>query len=245
MAIVVAVSAAAGTNNLAPGPSATNATGTSTNPVHRSNADASNLPTLEVDQALMVTVELDFGGKPPSIAQGLGEIERRYAPDDGQGRTFAIIEAYGEPTTNGLLHISIHVSAEKPGIATMIFRRTGEVLWRNRIVPATGHPTSSFAGNNLFIMIGDAQGKPFMVDGSKGAASILDAKLRDSNVTVRDFWPDGTEREATFFYSACGCPVKVTAVRVGDKTARTRELPVIFPDDPQAVKAISRLMGWE
>jgi len=67
--------------------------------------------------AVMVTVELDFGAKPPSIAQALHEIERRYEPDDGQGRTFAIIEAYGEPTTDGKLHISMHVSAEKPASA--------------------------------------------------------------------------------------------------------------------------------
>ena len=203
-----------------------------------------SLPTLEVAQAIMVTVELDFGAKPPSVAQALREIERRYEPDDGQGRTFAIIEAYGEPTADGKLHISMHVSAEKPGVGALVFRRTGESLWKTRIVPATHPPESSFAGKQLFIMLDDEKGKSFLLDGSKGANSIVDAVIRDTGMPVLDFWPEGAERQATFFYSACGCPVKVLARRVRDKTVRTKELPVIFPDDPEVVATISRLMGW-
>jgi hypothetical protein len=203
-----------------------------------------SLPTLEVAQAIMVTVELDFGAKPPSLAQALREIERRYEPDDGQGRTFAIIEAYGEPTTDGKLHISMHVSAEKPGLGALVFRRTGENLWKTRIVPATHPPESSFAGKQLFIMLDNEQGKSFLLNGSKGANSILDVVIRDTGMPVLDFWPEGAERQVTFFYSACGCPVKVLARRVGDKTVRTKELPVIFPDDPAVVTTISRLMGW-
>jgi hypothetical protein len=199
---------------------------------------------LEVAQAVMVTVELDFGAKPPNIAQALREIERRYEPDDGKGRTFAIIEAYGEPTADGKLHISMHVSAEKPGIGTLVFRRTGECLWKTRIVPATHPPESSFAGKQLFIMLDDEKGKSFLLDGSKGANSILDVVIRDTGMPVLDFWPEGAERQVSFFYSACGCPVKVSARRVRDKIVRTKELPVIFPDDPEVVSAISRLMGW-
>ncbi len=199
---------------------------------------------MEVAQAIMVTVELDFGAKPPSFAQALREIERRYEPDDGQGRTFAIIDAYGEPTTNGKLHISMHVSAEKPGLGALVFRRTGETLWKTRIVPATHPPTSSFAGKELFIMLDDEKGKSFVLDGSKGATSIMDVVIRDTGMPVMDFWPEGTERRVTFFYSACGCPVEVLARRVRDKTVRTKELPVIFPDDPEVVATISRLMGW-
>jgi hypothetical protein len=204
-----------------------------------------SLSTMEVAQAVMVTVELDFGTKPPSIAQALGEIEHRYEPDDGQGRTFAIIDAYGEPTSGGKLHISMHVSTEKPGLGALVFRRTGEVLWKNRIVPATSPPSLSFAGKNLLIMLDNEEGKSFLLDGSKGATSILDVVVRDTGMPVQDFWPDGAERQVTFFYSACGCPVKVLARRVGDKTVRTKELPVIFPDDPVVAKAIARLMGWE
>jgi hypothetical protein len=126
-----------------------------------------------------------------------------------------------------------------------VFRPTGDVLWKSRIVPTTSPPASSFAGRNLHITISDRQGKPYLLDGSKGSTSILDATVRDLNIPVREFWPDGAEREATFFYSACGCPVEVTALRLHDKTVRTKELPVIFPDDPVVAKAISRLMGWE
>ena len=60
---------------------------------------------MEVAKAVMVTAELDFGPKVPSIAEALNQIERRYQPDDGQGRTFAVLDAYGEPTPDGKLHI--------------------------------------------------------------------------------------------------------------------------------------------
>lgn len=226
-------------------PSATNTAATSTNSLQKPSADASSLPSLEVAHSVMITAELNFGQSIPTIAGALQEIERLYEPDDGLGRTFAILDAYGEVTAAGKLHISMHLSAEKPGLGSLVFRPTGEVLWKSRIVPATSRPASSFAGKNLRIMISDEQGKPYLLDGSKGAPSILDASVRDLNIPVRDFWPDGAEREATFFYSACGCPVKVTALRIHDKTVRTKELPVIFPDDPVVAKAISRLMGWE
>ena len=203
-----------------------------------------NLPGMEVAQAVMVTSELDFSNKPPTIAQALLEIERRYEPVDGRGRTFAILDAYGEPTVDGKLHISMHVSTEKPGVGQLVFRRTGETLWKIRIVPATHPPSSSFAGKNLLIMLDDGHGKEYLLDGSKTSGSILDAVVRDLALPVRDFWPDGAERVATFFYSACGCPVKVMVRRVGEKSVRVKELPVIFPDDPAVAATIGRLMGW-
>ena len=204
-----------------------------------------NLPTIEVAHAVMVTVELDFGKPVPSIADALRQIERHSEAEDGHGRTFAILDAYGEPNADGKLHISMHVSTEKPGIGALIFRRTGETLWKNKIVPAAQPPSSSFAGKNLLIMIDDGKGKAYMLDGSKGATAIMDVLVRDLGVPVRDFWPDGEEREVTTFYSACGCPVKVMARRAGEKTFRTKELPVIFPDDPAVATTIARLMGWQ
>ncbi len=204
----------------------------------------SNIYTMEVAQAVMVTVELDFGSNVPTIAEALSQIERRYQPEDGKGRTFAILDAYGEPTADGKLHMSMHVSSEKPGMGSLIFRRTGEILWNSRIVPATHPPSSAFAGKNLFITLDDGNGKSRLLDGSHSGASILDAHVRDLGVAVREFWPDGQEREVTFFYSACGCPVKVMARRVGDATVRTRDLPVIFPDDPAVAATIAQLMRW-
>ena len=76
------------------------------------------------------------------------------------------------------------------------------------------------------------------------AARVLDVPIHNSTSTVRDLWPDGQEREFTFIYSVCGCPVKARARRVGETTARTTELPVMFPDDPAAMKVINSLMGW-
>lgn len=201
---------------------------------------SSDVQTMEVAKAVMVTVELDLGKKIPTIAEALGEIERRHQPDDGQGRTFAVLDAYGEPTPEGKLHISMHVSSERPGTGSLIFKRTGEVLWTAKII---GQPVSSI--KNLTILIDDGAGKTFTIDGSNNPQSILDAKIQGRSETVRELWPDKAEREFTFIYSACGCPVKVKVKRAGDKTIRSSDTPVIFPDDPAAVVTISRLMRWQ
>jgi len=195
---------------------------------------------MDVAKAVMVTVELDFGPKVPSIADALNEIERRYQPDDGQGRTFAVLDAYGEPTPDGKLHISMHVSSEKPGGGQLIFKRTGEVLWRGKI-NSTSQPIQP---KNLTILLDNGKGTTLTVDGSGNPASIIDAKVKPGDLPVRDIWPDGQERELTFIYSACGCPVHVLAKRVGDRTSRVKDTPVIFPDDPAVVTVIARLMRW-
>ena len=198
---------------------------------------------MEVNKAVMVTVELDFGGRVPTIAEAIKEIERRHAPDDKQGRTFAILDAYGEPTPDGKkLHMSMHISSEKTGTGTLVFRRTGQVLWHGRIVPGGAPPP--MGGKQLRIMVDDGKGNTRLLDGSKQPPTILDAIVNDLKVPLRDFWGDGQEREVTFVYSACGCPVKVMAKRVGEKTMRTKDLPVIFPDDPAVAATIYQLMGW-
>jgi len=206
------------------------------------SAVTNTVQVMEVNHAVMVTVELDFGPKVPTIAEALTRIERRYQPDDGRGRTFAILDAYGEPTPEGKLHISMHVSTEKPGIGSLVFRKTGEVLWSSRINAGTN--ANRFTGKNLLILLGDEAGHTITVDGSNDPKSILEAGIKDQKAPVSAFWPQGVEREATFLYSTCGCPVKVTAKRVGDRTVRTKELPVIFPDDPAVATLINRLMGW-
>jgi hypothetical protein len=200
-------------------------------------------PTIDINQAVMVTVELDFGAQIPSIATALRQIDRRYEPADGQGRTFAILDAYGEATSDGKkLHISMHVSTEKPGIGQLVFRKTGEVLWKSKIVTTNSH---YFSHKNLLILFTDENGKGYTVDGSSNPISILEANLKELGVSLKSIWPDGAEREFTYIYSACGCPVKVKVKRVGDRTERTQELPVMFPDDPAAVQVISTLMRWK
>lgn len=203
------------------------------------------LETLEIAQAVMVTVDLNFGSSPPPIAEALRQVERRYEPEDGVGRTFSIIEAFGEPTPEGKLRMSMHVSTEKTGTGALIFRRTGEVLWQSRVLSGTNSATvNSFNPGNLTVLLDNLQGKTWMVDGSGNPSSLLTAKLRNSPALVQSVWPDGAEMEVSFIYSACGCPVKVRARRVGDRTVRTKELPVIFPDDPAVVRLIEKLMGW-
>lgn len=209
---------------------------------NRAPPPATNPPSLSVNEAVMVTAVLDFGLPIPTIAAALREIERRSQPDDGDGRTFAILDAYGEPTPDGKLHISMHVSSEKTGTGALVFKRTGEVLWQNKIVASTN--AAKFTGKNLLIFVNDGAGRSLTVDGSNRPATILRANAKELGVSIESIWPEGAEREVTFLYSACGCPVKVMVRRVGDRTVRTKELPVIFPDDPAVVEVIGRLMGW-
>src|SRR3989442_15967792 len=63
-----------------PGPTRTSA-GVLTNLAGSSNATApAEMATMPINQAVMVTVELDFGPTIPSIAEALREGERRYKP---------------------------------------------------------------------------------------------------------------------------------------------------------------------
>jgi hypothetical protein len=208
------------------------------------NTPSAVLPEIEVKQAVMVTVELDFGDTVPSVAEALREVERRHQPEDGKGRVFAILDGYGQPTPDGKkLHLSMHVSTEKPGVGSLIFKRTGEVLWSGRVVPST-NATSAFAGTQLTILIDAGDGKLLTVDGSGNPSSILEAGVKEIGQPMKEFWKDGAEHEMTFIYSACGCPVKVMCRREGDRTVRTKDQPVIFPDDPAVVDVIGRLMRW-
>lgn len=224
----------------APAPASATPAATPAAPAQPAAPGTPAMETMEVAKAVMVTRELDFGPRVPTIAEALNQIERRYVPDDGVGRTFAILDAYGEPTADGKLHISMHVSSEKPGIGSLVFKRTGQVLWQSRINPSTSPPKVK----NLTVYIDNGRGTDQVVDGSNNPPSILDARIRDLNIPVRDYWPEGQERQVTLIYSACGCPVKVMARRQGERIARTSDLPVIFPDDPAAVTTISRLMRW-
>jgi hypothetical protein len=135
----------------------------------------------------------------------------------------------------------MHVSTEKVGTGSLVFRPTGEELWKSRIVATNSNYSSH---KNLLILFADGAGRNFTVDGSSNPLSILEANLKELGQPLKTVWFDGEEREFTFVYSACGCPVKVMVQRVGDRTRRTKELPVMFPDDPAALDVISRLMRW-
>jgi hypothetical protein len=226
-------SPAAATNRPIPAQPAPQAPATSSGPL----PDEEHM---ETQKAVMVTVDLDYGPNPPPIAEAIKDVERRYQATDGRGRTFAILDAYGEPTPDGKLHMSMHVSSEKPGLGSLVWKRTGQVLWRTSIEGSA----VDLASRKLGIFIKDERGNDRVIDGSNGPSSILDAMVKDLSVPVHDFWPDGQEREVTFVYSACGCPVKTMVKRVGDRTVRTKDLPVIFPDDPGVVTTISALMKW-
>jgi hypothetical protein len=217
----------------------------SNSPATAAKGTNAELPSMAISEAVMVTVELDFGPTVPSIAEALKQVERRHEPADGIGRTFAVLDAYGEPTRDGKLHMSMHVSSEKPGIGALIFRRTGEVLWKSKIVMGKHTEVPPLSKRNLLILVDNGQGKTFTIDGSNNPASILDANVKELGVPLNAFWPDQTEREFTYIYSACGCPVKAMVRRVGDRTERAKELPVMFPDDPGVMTVINALMRWQ
>ena len=210
-------------------------------PAPFSTSASNSLPVAEVAHSLMVKVELDFGANPPPLREALKEIERYSQADTGAGRTFAVLDAEGGPAPGGKLHLQMHLSMEKPGFGSLVFRRTGEVLWKSRIVASTNGPPKP---KQLSIYMANTTGQSWLLDGSKGLKAVLDLPINNTPGTVRDFWPDGAEHEFTFIYSVCGCPVKVKVRRTGETTARTTELPVMFPDDPDAMRVISQMMGW-
>jgi hypothetical protein len=216
-----------------------------TSPTPATPGAATNaIPSMEAAQSVVVTHDLDYGSQRPSLLEIMGDIDRRHQADDGLGRTFAILEAFnGEVQPDGKIRVSLRVSTEKPGVGEIVFRRTGQSLWKSRVTAATHKP--AFTGGSLTILFDDGNGQGFTVDGSTGPQSIFGAILKESSLPVAQVWPEGAERELTFIYSACGCPVKVSCRRAGERTVRTKEQSqVIFPDDPAAVQVITRLMGW-
>ena len=212
----------------------------SSNAVVSSNDDT-NVPTMEVATSVMVTDVLEYGDRVLTPAEAVQLVDRQYKADDGSGRTFAMLEAVGFTNDTGKLQLSMRLSSEEPGMAALVFRPTGKVLWKSRIVPRQGPPP---AEKQLTVMMDEEDGKQLLVDGSKNPTSILQAAIHQSPLVMKDHWPNGAERTLTFIYSACGCPVKAKVRRVGDKTVRTSDTPVLFPDDPDALRVINSLMGW-
>jgi hypothetical protein len=207
---------------------------------------ASMTSTTEINQAVMVTVDLDFGGGAlPTIAEAIPQIERRYEPADGAGRTFAILDAYGQATPEKKLRVSMHVSAEKVGGGSLVFRRTGEILWYGHFTPMAPDKKAPHAAKSLMILVDNGRGKLWTIDGSSNPLSVLEANVKELGQPLKEVWADGEDREFTFLYSTCGCPVKVMTRREGDRTRRTKDLPVIFPDDPTVAEVIGSLMRWE
>lgn len=192
--------------------------------------------------AFQVTEDVDLD---PTLgpAAAMAQIERRSRPDDGQGRTFAVLSATAQGTPEGKLRVSMRISFEEPGAAELVFRPTGEVLWSGKVVP--GPPsTNPYAGKGLVVMVADAQGRDHVIDGSRGISSIFDGLVPDMKTTVGAMWPEGEERQVSFIHSTCGCPVKVKVRRAGTRTVRTPDQQVLFPDDPQVLASINQLMGW-
>jgi hypothetical protein len=199
---------------------------------------------MEANQSVVVVKDLGFGKQPPSLPDVVRDLERRWQPDDGRGRTFAILEVFTQPdivTSN--FNLCLRISTEKPGLGEIYDRRTSQPLWKSRIIPAS-HP-STFTPGALTVLFDNGADKTFTVDGSTGPPTIFEATLKESGVPVGQVWPEGEVRDLSFIFSACGCPIHVKCRREGSRTTRAEPASqLIFPDDPAAVQVISQLMQW-
>lgn len=198
-----------------------------------------------LQESMMVTIEEYFGPTALTIADALFMIERKYAPFDNQGRTFAILDAYGNKLPDGRMHISMHISSEKVGGAQLILSSTGKVLWNCKIYPKKdGTKVAAQKQLNIYIERENEKDKYYTVDGSGNPATIFNCKLNETKVSVNDYWKDNTIKEFIFVYSACGCPVHVKFLRKGNKTVFQSGDNVIFPDDAPVLSVIHKLMAW-
>ena len=205
--------------------------------------NTNGISTMEAAQSVMVVKDVGFGRQQPSLEDVVRDIVRHSQPEDGRGRTFAILEVFTQTDlTTSNINLCMRVSTEKPGLAAITYRRTGEELWKCHIMPATSKP--QFTGGNLSIYFDVGDGKSYTVDGSTGPSSILEAMLKEPGVQIGQIWPEGEVREIQFAYSACGCRIHVKCRRSGDRTVRTDTTRVIFPDDPAALQVINPFMKW-
>ncbi|MCX6275799.1 MAG: hypothetical protein NTV09_11400 [Bacteroidetes bacterium] len=201
--------------------------------------------SMMLQESVMVTVEENFGPTALTIADALFLIERKYSPFDNQGRTFAILDAYGNKLPDGRMHISMHISSEKAGGAQLILSSTGKVLWNCKIYPKKdGTKVAAQKQLNIYIERENEKDKYYTVDGSGNPATIFNCKLNETKASVNDYWKDNTVKEFIFIYSACGCPVHVKFLRKGNKTVFQSGDNVIFPDDSAVLAVIRRLMAW-
>jgi len=194
---------------------------------------------------VMVTVEEDFGPGVHSIADALQKIERKYQPFDSQGRTFAILDAYGNKMQDGRMHISMHISSEKAGGGQLILSTSGKILWNCKIYPKKDG-TKTAGAKNLMIYIEreNEKDKYYTVNGNGNPATIFDCILDETKASLNSYWKNNTVKEFIFIYSACGCPVHVKFLRKGNQSVFQSGDNVIFPDDPGVLTVIHKLMAW-
>jgi hypothetical protein len=201
--------------------------------------------SMMLQESVMVTIEENFGPEVKTIADALQKIERKYEPFDKQGRTFAILDAYGNKLPDGRMHISMHISSEKAGGAQLVMKTTGKVIWNCTIYPKKDG-TKIAAEKQLMIYIEreNEKDKYYTVNGSGNPASIFDCTLDETKQPLNDYWKNNTVKEFIFIYSACGCPVHVKFLRMGFKSIFQSGDNVIFPDDPGVLSVLHKLMAW-
>jgi len=201
--------------------------------------------SMMLQESVMVTIEENFGPEVKTIAEALSKIERKYQPFDKQGRTFAILDAFGNKMSDGRMHISMHISSEKAGGAQLALKTTGKIIWDCRIYPKKDG--TKIAGEKQFMIYIERENekdKYYTVDGSGNPASIFDCKLDETKQPLNDYWKNNTVKEFIFVYSACGCPVHVKFLRMGFTSIYQGGDTVIFPDDPGVLAVIRRLMAF-
>lgn len=210
-------------------------------------AQAQNTETesLPIEEQTEVIVEENFGSQVKTVEQALALIERKYAPYDKTGRTFAILEATGNKIAGGKMHLNIRLSSEKVGMGKLVLKNSKKVLWQcNFTAKDDGRKTANAKALTINVEQDVAGRKQFFTtDGSNNPANIFASILKENGKTVNETWEDGTVKEVIFIYSACGCPVHVKFLRKGNSAIQLDKNQIIFPDDLEIAKLIQQLMN--
>ena len=202
--------------------------------------------SMEIEESVMVTIEENFGPGVSTIAEAINLIERKYQPFDNAGRTFAILDAYGNKMADGRMHVSMHISSEKVGAGQLILKTSKKVVWNCKFIPKKdGKKVSGNKALTIYMeQDGENKGKFFTADGSANPSDIFVCKIKETGKSIDETWKDGSVKEFIFIYSACGCPVHAKFIRNGKRTYIQNNDSVIFPDDPGLITILHNLMKY-
>ncbi len=205
------------------------------------------LDSMDIEESVMVTIEENFGPGVNTIEAALNLVERKYQPYDNVGRTFAILDAFGEKMPDGKIHLSMHISSEKAGFGQLILKTNKKKVWNCKILRKKTDGRKEAKPKALTIYVeqtGADKGKYLTADGSTNPADIFVCKIKENGKVIGDYWKDGSVLEFIFIYSACGCPVHAKFMRHGNRSVIQNNNSVIFPDDPGIIPILRNLMKY-
>ena len=127
--------------------------------------------------------------------------------------------------------MSMHVGSE-PGLGSLIFKRTGEVLWTSKIVRRS--VKHAFTGKDLTIYFDDRMQRLLTVDGTNHPISIFQAGVEKAHLqdVAR---PDANSPSLQRVWLS----VKVMIKTGWRPHGASPGSPVIFPDDPPCQSSLA------